>query len=99
VDPKAISHIFKSPNVLYGRLDSVREMLALVTDYGLIWADGNAFSNLVPFQILTWAGDAHKRQRRAMSPAFGLVETKGLLPYFAQSVDKVSGSPYVCLTL
>ena len=88
-DPKAIGHILKNSDTLYGKSNSVREVLVWISDRGLIWADGNALSNLVPFQILTGAGDAHKRQRRAMSPAFGLVEAKGLLPYFAQSVDKV----------
>ena len=88
-DPKAISHILKNSDVLYGKPNSMREMIALLTDRGLVWADGSVFSNLVTFQILTWTGDAHKRQRRAMSPAFGLVEAKGLLPYFTQSATKV----------
>ena len=33
-------------------------------------------------------GDVHKRHRRAMAPAFGLVEAKGLLPYFMDTVNK-----------
>ena len=33
-------------------------------------------------------GDAHKRHRRAMAPAFGLVEAKGLLPYFMDAAIK-----------
>ena len=33
-------------------------------------------------------GDVHKRHRRAMSPAFGLVEAKSLLPYFMNSATK-----------
>lgn len=28
-----------------------------------------------------------------MTPAFGLVEAKGLLPYFAQSIAKVGSLP------
>ena len=36
-------------------------------------------------------GDVHKRHRRAMSPAFGLVEAKSLLPYFVDSVTKARG--------
>jgi cytochrome P450 len=88
-DPKAISHILKYSDTLYRKPNGMRELIALITDRGLIWADGNTFTYLVPLQILTWAGDAHKRQRRAMSPAFGLVEAKGLLPYFTQSATKV----------
>jgi len=34
-------------------------------------------------------GDIHKRHRRAMAPAFGLVEAKGLVPYFMGTVTKV----------
>lgn len=33
-------------------------------------------------------GDVHKRHRRAMTPAFGLVEAKGLLPCFMETVNK-----------
>ena len=34
-------------------------------------------------------GDAHKRHRRAIAPAFGLVETRGLVPYFMDVAAKV----------
>lgn len=33
-------------------------------------------------------GEIHKRHRRAMAPAFGLVEAKALLPYFMDAVTK-----------
>ena len=36
------------------------------------------------------AGDVHQRQRNAMTPAFGPVEAKELLPYFMDSVNKAS---------
>ena len=45
-DPKAISHILKNSD-LYKMSNSVRELIALVTDRGLLWADGNALFNLV----------------------------------------------------
>lgn len=64
-------------------------MIALILDRGLAWADGNTFPNSVYSRVLTSIGNTHKRHRRAMTPAFGLVEAKGLLPYFAQSVAKV----------
>jgi cytochrome P450 len=66
-------------------------MTALVVDRGISWAEGIDFPNSTHSQILTSAGDQHKRQRRAMIPAFGNVEVKGLLPYFAQSATKVWG--------
>ena len=34
-------------------------------------------------------GDVHKRQRRAMAPAFGLVEAKALYPYFTRYSNSV----------
>jgi cytochrome P450 len=88
-DPRAIGHFFKNSNTLYEKLGSSREVIALMIGRGLVWADGSAFSNSVPSRVLTSTGDAHKRQRRAVAPAFGPVESKGLLPYFSQSVTKV----------
>jgi len=88
-DPKAINHIFRNSGTLYKKTDRVREAIALVLDPGLSWADGKAFSKSIYPDILTATGDVHKRQRRAMTPAFGLVEIKGLLPYIAQSATKV----------
>lgn len=93
-DPKAINHIFKNSSALYRKLDSTRAMTELIIDRGLAWAEGNVFSNPIYPHILTATGEAHRRQRRAMTPAFGLVEAKGLLPYFAQSATKVRS----CLT-
>lgn len=92
-DPKAINHILKDPATRYKKLNSNREMAALILDRGLAWAEGDAFLNSVSSHILTPTGDAHKRQRRAMTPAFGLIEAKGLSPYFAQSAAKVGSHP------
>lgn len=90
-DPKAINHILKNSTTTYRKLDNIREMIAFILDRGLAWADGDAFPNSVYSQILTSTGNIHKRQRRAMIPAFGLVEAKGLLPCFAGSAAKVDG--------
>jgi cytochrome P450 len=35
-------------------------------------------------------GDAHKRQRRVMQPAFGLSHLKALFPVFMRNVQKVA---------
>jgi len=88
-DSKAINHILRNSGTLYRKMDGLREITALILDRGLAWADGKAFSKSVHPHILTVTGEVHKRQRRAMAPAFGLVEVKGLLPYFAQSATKV----------
>ena len=36
-------------------------------------------------------GDAHKRQRKVMLPAFGAPETRAFLPIFTSVIEKLSG--------
>ena len=42
------------------------------------------------FRLIPPAGDAHKRQRKSMMPAFGLTTSRELLPRFIEVVDKAS---------
>ena len=67
------------------------EQLAVVLDWGLASVEGGLLliSRVVHLLIPT-LGDAHKRQRRAMTPAFGLVEAKALHPFFARCSNSVS---------
>lgn len=67
-DPKAIHRILQGSGYLYEKPPITMELATLIADRGIISAEG----------------DAHKRQRRAMTPAFGLVEAKGLYPYFTR---------------
>ncbi|KAF9787520.1 cytochrome P450 [Thelephora terrestris] len=71
-DPKAVHHILQGSNRTYEKPDIVRERNSMVFDWGLVAVEGNA----------------HKRQRRAMTPAFGLGEAKALYPCF----DRCSNS-------
>lgn len=73
-DPKAINHILGNSTTIYRKLENIREMIVLIIDRGLAWADG----------------ETHRRQRKAMNPAFGPIEAKGLLPYFTQSATKLA---------
>ena len=50
-----------------------REINALLLDRGLVWAQG----------------DAHRRQRKALTPAFGLNEVKALVPRFLMVANRV----------
>ena len=64
-----------------------------MTDRGILWVQGEPPTTISPFlpplnSADNLVGDVHKRQRRAMAPAFGVVEAKGLLPYFMDSVTK-----------
>jgi len=66
-------------------------MIATLLGKGLGWAEGESFlTHLVSITLTPEPGDVHKRQRRAMAPAFGLVEAKGLFPYFARCSNSVS---------
>lgn len=48
-------------------------MGAILLDRGLVWAEG----------------DVHRRQRKALTPAFGLSESKALMPRFLLVANKV----------
>lgn len=50
-----------------------REMNAVLLGKGLVWAEG----------------DVHKRQRKALTPAFGLGESKALMSRFLLVANKV----------
>jgi len=39
-DPKAINHILQKSGYLYGKPSDNRERSALLTDHGILWADG-----------------------------------------------------------
>jgi len=73
-DPKAVHRILQGSGYQYRKLDGNRGFIMALMDKGLVWAEG----------------DAHKRQRRAMSPAFGLIETKALFPYFVQCSNSLA---------
>ena len=52
-----------------------RELAAVLLDRGVLWAEG----------------DVHRRQRKALVPAFGPSESKALIPRFLSVANKVRG--------
>ena len=95
-DPKAINHIFQGANRLYERPHFIKEQIAVLTKGGLNSVDGKlpAMSHIIYLPVLTpILGDVHKRQRRAMAPAFGLVEARALYPCFARCSNSVGYLP------
>lgn len=93
-DPKAIHHILQGSNRLYEKPDFIRERGATFVGWGLASVEGEL--PLIPrvvYLLIPTLGDAHKRQRRAMTPAFGLVESKALYPNFARCSNSVSRYP------
>ena len=63
-----------------------------MTGHGVLWAGGEFLTLIVSSPASRSpndpTGDVHKRHRKAMAPAFGAVEVKGLLPCFMESVTK-----------
>jgi hypothetical protein len=70
-----------------GQTCRFREFAAVVFDRGLVWAEG----------------DVHRRQRKAMTPAFGPSESKALMPCFLSVANKVCedhrGPPTLLLSI
>lgn len=60
-------------NDIWGKTVADREINAVLLDRGLLWAEG----------------DVHKRQKKALIPAFGLSEAKALMPRFLLVANKV----------
>lgn len=93
-DPKAVHHILQASSYRYEKPAHMKAQRALVVDRGLSWAEGELTLALrVVIFLILCLGDAHKRQRRALTPAFGLVEAKGLYPCFARCSNSVSRYP------
>lgn len=77
---------------MYEKSPILLELLATVLDRGLASVGGKfpPIYHVVNLLIVNLLGDIHKRQRRAMTPAFGLVEAKALYPYFIRCSNSVS---------
>ena len=91
-DPKAVHYILQGSHDTYDKLPIMKEMFA--TLMGSRPGDGRAerkFFCHTSRDIITKSelGDEHKRQRRAVSPAFGS-GTKALHPYFSRCCNTVS---------
>ena len=50
------------------------------------------FSISSRLKLIQCTGEAHRRQRKAMVPAFGLTTSREYLPRFIEVIDKVSPS-------
>jgi len=90
-DPKAINHILQKSGYLYARTGDAQERIALAAGRGIFWAEGESpimMNTLASSLSNNSTGDAHKRHRKAMAPAFGVVDTKGFLPCFMNSANK-----------
>ena len=89
-DPKAANHILQKSGYLYAKPGENQEISALFNDFGLPSVEGElSATDRSSRSSDNPTGEVHKRQRRAVAPAFGLVEARGLLPHFMDAVTKV----------
>ncbi|KAG0700467.1 cytochrome P450 [Suillus ampliporus] len=75
-DPKAIAHFYARETWTYVRTPLALTILEAVVGRGLLWAHG----------------ESHRRQRKALTPAFSNVAIRKLTSVFYNSVYKVKGA-------
>ncbi|KAJ7932964.1 cytochrome P450 [Mycena leptocephala] len=75
-DPKALTHFSAKETYGYVHSPQNKRSLAQLIGRGLLWADG----------------DSHKRQRRALNPAFSNASIKNLTPIFFDSAYKAKAA-------
>ncbi|KAJ7440146.1 cytochrome P450 [Mycena latifolia] len=75
-DPKAIAHFFTKETYGYVQTPQSKRFLERLIGRGLFWAEG----------------DSHKRQRRALNPAFSPASIKNLFPIFLDSAYKAKSA-------
>ncbi|KZT22281.1 cytochrome P450 [Neolentinus lepideus HHB14362 ss-1] len=72
-DPKAISHFYSKETTTYTHHSHTKLLIKNIVGRGLLWADG----------------DSHKRQRKALSPAFSNAAIRKLTSVFYDSAYKL----------
>ncbi|KAJ6579602.1 cytochrome P450 [Mycena vulgaris] len=72
-DPMALAHFYNSERTVYVRTESDRLFLGRLFGRGLLWAEG----------------ETHRRQRKALSPAFSNAAIRRLTAHFYDSAEKV----------
>lgn len=73
-DPKALQYIFNTSAYSFQKPEDVREILRIFNGPDLVWSEG----------------EIHKRQRKAMLPAFGGPEARALFPIFQSVIERLT---------
>ncbi|KAG1860917.1 cytochrome P450 [Suillus subluteus] len=71
-DPKAISHFFARDTWLYNQIPFNKNVVRTTLGKGVLWADG----------------ESHKRQRKALNPAFSAAAIRSLTSVFHDAAHK-----------
>ncbi|KAJ7464548.1 cytochrome P450 [Mycena latifolia] len=74
-DPKAVNHFFSMERSIYAKPKMTRDIIANLFGRGLVWAEG----------------EGHKRQRKALTPAFSNAAIRRLTSIFYDSAYKLKG--------
>ncbi|KAJ7499895.1 cytochrome P450 [Mycena latifolia] len=74
-DPKAVNHFYSMERSVYIKSKLGRAIVSNLFGHGLLWAEG----------------ETHKRQRRALTPAFSNDAIRRLTPIFYDSAYKLKG--------
>ncbi|KAF7331088.1 Cytochrome P450 [Mycena venus] len=72
-DPRALTHCYNTERSVYVRLDSERQFIGEMFGRGVLWAEG----------------EMHKRQRKALTPAFSNAAIRKLTSIFFDSAYKL----------
>ncbi|KAJ7983088.1 cytochrome P450 [Mycena polygramma] len=72
-DPKALLHFYSSERAVYAKTENERAFLAKTFGRGVLWAEG----------------EVHKRQRKALTPAFSNAAIRRLTAVFFDSAYKL----------
>ncbi|KAF7969717.1 hypothetical protein HWV62_26120 [Athelia sp. TMB] len=75
-DPKAISHLYSKETYGFVQTGFNRGFFEILIGRGLLWAEG----------------DSHKRQRKALTPAFSAPAIRHMLPIFLDSAYKIKNA-------
>ncbi|KAF7331244.1 hypothetical protein MKEN_00001400 [Mycena kentingensis (nom. inval.)] len=74
-DPRAVNHFYQAERSVYVKTDSTRKTIANIFGRGLLWAEG----------------EDHKRQRKALTPAFSNAAIRRSTGVFYDSAHKLQG--------
>ncbi|KAF8173850.1 cytochrome P450 [Mycena galopus ATCC 62051] len=72
-DPKALAHCYNTERAVYVRTESERQIISAMFGRGVLWAEG----------------EMHKRQRKALTPAFSNAAIRKLTSVFYDSAYKL----------
>ncbi|KAJ7048685.1 cytochrome P450 [Mycena amicta] len=74
-DPRAVNHFYASERSVYVKTQMNRNIIGNIFGHGLLWAEG----------------EDHKRQRKALTPAFSNAAIRRLTEVFYDSAHKLKG--------